>query len=242
VLTALHRPRKAGEILDAAFQLYRRLFVPVALATGVFMLPALLLDLVVAVEDLPYVELLVNFSRVLGTAAVVRLGSDGYLGRPADGMAAVRHALSRFFSVLGASIVQGLMIIIGLLMFVVPGVIFAAWTFAMTPAVMLEGRPVGEAFTRSRELARDHLGHIIATGVIVLILGILVQQMLVSVIDDTLHLPFRAGFLIAHLMNVVINPFPALVTTVLYYDLRIRKEAFDVQLMAESLDDESAQA
>jgi len=242
VLTSLHRPRRAGEILDAAFQLYRRLFFPVVVATGVFIAPALLLDLVVPPGSLPNINLLVNVAMALGTAAVVRLGSDGYLGQPADAMTAVRHVLRRVLSVLGTAIVQGLLIIIGLILLVVPGVIFAAWTFAMVPAVMLEGRDTGDAFTRSRELARDHLGHIIVTGVIVIILSLLVQTTLVTVIDEILALPFRVGFVMAHLMNVFINPFPALVTTVLYYDLRIRKEAFDVQLMTEALDDDPARA
>jgi hypothetical protein len=47
----------------------------------------------------------------------------------------------------------------------------------------------------------------------------------------------RLGILLTNVALIAINPLAAVVSTVLYYDLRIRKEAFDVAVATERLGD-----
>jgi hypothetical protein len=47
----------------------------------------------------------------------------------------------------------------------------------------------------------------------------------------------RLSILLTNVALVAVNPLAAVVSTVLYYDLRIRKEAFDVAVAAERLGD-----
>lgn len=43
--------------------------------------------------------------------------------------------------------------------------------------------------------------------------------------------------LLVQVLGTLIAPFPAVVGTLLYYDLRIRKEGFDIQMLVEAMGD-----
>jgi len=78
----------------------------------------------------------------------------------------LRAVFSRFGSVWGAALMKNLLVGFGLLLLVVPGVIAFIVTFAMVPAVLIEGASTSEAFDRSRALARGQWGRILATQVL----------------------------------------------------------------------------
>ncbi|HEU0016626.1 MAG TPA: hypothetical protein VFQ45_23290, partial [Longimicrobium sp.] len=208
-----------------------------SVATAAFVLPLLLIEAVVPFADLNFVETVGNVFYMAAGAAAVVISSAGYLGRRIDGMAAVRQVGPRFFSVWGAAIIQVILIVLGLFLLVIPAFIFAAWTATMQQAVMIEGRNAGESFTRSKELAEGYFWHILATGVVTLLVLFLAGAGLALVLDELGTEP-RISLMLSNVAMIFFNPFTYVVSTVLYYDLRIRKEAFDVQLMTEALDEE----
>jgi hypothetical protein len=118
--TAL-RARSTGEILDLAFQLYRRHWVAMAGATGILMAPVLILVAISPTTALPIVDLLSNFFFLAATAAVVVITSRGYRGQATEAMVAVREVGRRYLSVWGAAIIQGLVIGLGLLLLIIRG-------------------------------------------------------------------------------------------------------------------------
>jgi hypothetical protein len=235
------RARSVGEILDMAFQLYRSRWTQMATATGIVVLPLLILEAIVPLEALAILERLGNLFFLAASAAVVVIASEAYLGRDISATDALRKVGSRFGSVWGAAIIQGLLIMFGMLLLIIPGIIAAAWTFAMQQAVMIEGKTAGEAFTRSRELSRDNFKHILLTS------GLMFVILFFAMIGFGMLLAFgvsdvRQSTLLINVGLIAINPLAAVVGTVLYYDLRIRKEAFDVAVATERLDDAPVQA
>ncbi len=80
---------------------------------------------------------------------------------------------------------------------------------------------------------------------------LLVSSIMVSVINGLVaalltgiaNLPSQPSLLLAVITTVaasaiatiIVTPFQAAVTTVLYYDLRVRREGFDLQLLADQL-------
>jgi hypothetical protein len=228
------RARSVGEILDLSFQIYRSRWPAMAAATGLFVFPLLLLEAVAPLNSLSMLESLGNLFFLAASAAVVVIASEAYLGREVAAADAVRIVGRRFFSVWGAAIIQGILVFLGLLLFIVPGIIALALTFGMQQAVMIEGKSAGEAFERSRSLAGDHFKHILLTSVlafIIVIFAMLGFGMLIGYgVTDV-----RMSTLLVNLALVAINPLAAVVGTVLYYDLRIRKEAFDVAVAMERL-------
>lgn len=228
------RVRSIGEILDAAFQLYRAHMVPMVTATGMFILPILLLQAVVPEEFLGVVDRVSNIFFMAASAAVVLIASEGYMGRQLDGVTAVKQVNGRFLSVWGAAIIQGLMIGIGFILLVIPGLIAAAWTFGMQQAVMIEGRKANDSFERSRDLARGHLMHVLLTAVMTLVITF-VAVLGVMVVLGYVFTGTRALALVSTMVLILLNPLAAVVNTVLYYDLRIRKEGYDVEVYAERM-------
>jgi hypothetical protein len=234
------RARSVGEILDLAFQLYRSRWKQMATATGVLVLPLLALEAVAPLEVLPMLEAVSNLVFLAASAAVVVIASEAYLGREVAAADAVRAAGRRFFSVWGAAIIQGLLIVFGLILFIIPGIIAMALTFAMQQAIMIEGDTAGDAYSRSRELARGFFKHILLTSVLTYIIVIFAMMGFGVAIELGVDNE-RLAILLTNVALIAINPLAAVVGTVLYYDLRIRKEAFDVAVATERLADEPSQ-
>ena len=69
-----------------------------------------------------------------------------------------------------AGVLAALGIFVGLILLIVPGLILLTWWCLMVPVIVLEGKHVGEAFSRSRELVRGHawtvFGVIIVAGIL----------------------------------------------------------------------------
>jgi hypothetical protein len=234
--TAALRARSVGEILDLAFQLYRSRWKQMATATGILVLPLLVLEAIAPLEMLPLLQFLSNLVFLAASAAVVVIASEAYMGRDVAAGDAVRAAGRRFLSVWGAAIMQGILIGLGLLLLIIPGIIAMAATFAMQQAIMIEGNTAGDSFERSRELARGHFKHILLTSVLsylIVFFAMMGFQFLIGFGVSSV----RLSILLTNVAQVAINPLYAVVGTVLYYDLRIRKEAFDVAVAAEQLAD-----
>lgn len=228
------RPRSVGEILDLGFQLYRGRWLQLALATGMLLLPLLVMLAVVPADALPLLDLASEPFHVAASAAVVVIASEAYLGRQATAVQAVRAVGRRFLSVGGAAIIQYLLIGIGFLLLLVPGFVAIAWTFAIQQAVMIEGRPAFDAFERSRELAAGHWKPILLTSAVMIVIVIFAMLGFVVVLAERMADP-RLSLLLVNVGMTIINPLCAVIGTVLYYDLRIRKEAFDVSVAADRL-------
>lgn len=237
------RARSTGELLDAAFLLFRRHYATIVLGTGIFVGPVILLDLLLPASTAPLLRILSNLLYMTASAVVVRIASDAYVGNPVDLGAALRTVFDRFGSVWGASFIQGIVVIIGLLLLVVPGLIFLAWTFAMKAAVVVEGCAADDAFTRSRTLARGEVWRIARTvllAYLIIIAGAFGLGLGIGAVGHFLGLPDVVTEALAQFAYLCVLPFASVVTTLLYYDLRIRKEGFDLEMLTRELGESPA--
>jgi hypothetical protein len=244
------RPRSTTELIDAAVQLLRQHYMEIVTASAIFLIPAFILRLFmpdVRAGQLPVGQQLstvalgaaitVIFS-VVSTAAVVVVISDSYLGREVSIVSAVQRVIDRFWSVLGAALLQTILTGIGFLFFVIPGVLCVAWFFAGTAVVVIEGKTATAALGRSRQLAAGSVGRIL--GVLLLTVLIvatieIIALFLVGIAGVFIHAGTALTVLGGNLASLLIYPFFTVVITLLYYDLRIRKEGFDLEVMATEL-------
>jgi hypothetical protein len=229
------RPRSVGEILDTAFQLYRSRFPQMATATGVLVMPILLLELVAPLSLFGLLDRIGGLFFLAASAAVVCIASGAYQGKDVDAVDAIREVGSRFMSVWGAAIIQGLLVGLGFLLLVVPGVFALAYTFSMQQAVMIEGRTAGDAFERSKALAKGSMKPILLTSVLAFII-VIVAMIAVGTAVSFFPVGLRLQALLINVVLIALNPLAAVVGTVMYYDLRIRKEAYDVAVATERLE------
>lgn len=124
-------------------------------------------------------------------------------------------------SIVGAGLLAGLGVFLGLLLLIVPGLVLMTWWVLIIPVVALERTTAGAAFGRSRELVRGYGWNVF--GVIVLaILLLLGFEIVLSIVLSPLD-----GWLQSLVSNIVsgtlTTPFIALVLTLLYFRLRQAK-------------------
>lgn len=154
---------------------------------------------------------------VLVQGALVRIVRNVHEGeRPEEIGTLFDAARERFGSLLLASIVYGLGVAVGLLLFIVPGLIAAARWCLMAPLIMLEGRGAGDARRRSSEIVR---------GSTATVLGALVVTFLLTAAIIPLELAAGIGTdgvayaIVSFVWGTLTAPFFAHVLTVVYYQL-----------------------
>jgi hypothetical protein len=244
-----------GEILDTSFSLYRRHFG--ALATVSLVCAGLPLVLRLFLEasggflnniplGLVYLLSLVVLSLV-ATGATVFIVSESYLGRPLTAREALSRATPYMGRILVCSLLMTLLIGLGFFLFLIPSVILAVGLALAIPVVVLEpGRSPGAALSRSWELTRGSRWRIFGLGVTLLVLLYIPVLAISGLLAIFLPHADSAGFAAASVPTIValaigglvqlfIYPLFYCVLTVTYYDLRVRKEGFDLELLASSL-------
>ena len=234
----LLRPRSATEIVDAAFRLCRAHYGLLITVTGVMVAPGLLLKLALPAAVSGFGDAFLQLLSEVSEGVAIVIVSEIYLGRPADGGAGIRAVRGRVGALILAAIASNLLILLGLVLLIVPGVFLWVATFAIPMAIVLERLPVGASFTRARELVEEHIGHVLGTLVLlVVILGALYTGMMFAVewIGELVGLEARTTELLQDVGGVLLYPAYYVGVTLLYYDLRIRREGFDLQQMAQDL-------
>jgi hypothetical protein len=117
-----------------------------------------------------------------------------------------------------AGILAGLGIAIGLVLLIVPGLVLLTWWCVIVPVIVLEGKPVGEAFTRSRELVRGHGWTAFGVVVIAAIASAIASGIIQSIFAFLgSFLRYWIGGAIA---SAVVGPFIAVALTLMYFKLR----------------------
>ena len=183
--------------------------------------------------------LLAGLFTVIVSQAV--LGHRATLGQA---WAKVRPQLWRL---LGLSIMSGLFIGLGALLCVIPGIYLYAALAVSAPALILERGKVFGSMGRSRHLVTDKwwrtFGILLLTVIISSIVSFVVEipfllagggSILFGGLDsvDTNYVLLQALTTIGGIVaGAVTYPFAASVTTLMYVDLRMRKEGLDIELM-----------
>jgi hypothetical protein len=180
---------------------------------------------------------------LLVIGATFRAVSEAYLGRPVDVRASLGFAARRAPSLLWLGILLVIGIGLGFLFLIVPGIwLLVAWSVAV-PALMVEGMRGNKAIRRSFNLTRPSwfrtAGALIVGFIFIALIGFLLSLASASfdgLADDHLYLWAALVDALNAVWFIISSPLQAAIVTVIYYDLRVRNEGYDVQLMAEQLD------
>jgi hypothetical protein len=129
------------------------------------------------------------------------------------------------------------------------GVIGAAWLViwvmcaygTTTPIVVLEELNSSfDAFGRSWELTRAARGKVFGTIVVTWLISQAVPGLVINGIGGVVGIAGNEALqpvfvVLASLIGIVLAPIMPCALTLLYYDLRVRREAFDLQVLSEQL-------
>lgn len=247
-------PRGVGELIGAALDLYRRNAVPLLTIVALVVIPLAILGAVITalVEPEPGEE--VSIAMVLATilvgvviavitnailqAAVLRGAAKATLDEPVDVSDSYRWGFQRLGSVLLIALLVTLALIaasvpVVLIALAAPALVIILWVlpFAIyvmlsvsVPALVVEGQRGTAALSRSWNLVKAHFWH--AVGVILLAFIIsAVVTFILGLIGGTNEV---VATIISIIGQIIVAPFTALVTVLLYPNLRTRAENLTV--------------
>lgn len=244
-----------GMVLDRAIHLYSKNF---ALLIGIMVIPEALgyLNSFISTRItqryqaggmflyLP-VSLLVSLLLFgISAGAVTVALSNRYLGKEISILQAYRAAFRRLGTLLGAWIVAWLLIMVGFFV-IVPGIMLAISFCLITPVIMLESQTAKESRKRSRELVKGFRWQTLGLFVIYFLIQSTLHyatNYLVNLLTGSGQSVFLSNSYLHQLagapIQILLAPFPAILTVLIYYNQRIRKEGFDLLLLAEALAEE----
>lgn len=248
------RPLSLGEILDVSFGLYRALFVPLLLVAIASQGLPMILSIYVQAAGLQGISIALTlgvllFSVIgsaLASAASTFILSEQYMGRAITAGDALARAWPFIGRVIMLSLLTSLLCMLGLVLLLIPGLILISGLVLASPALVIEGRPhATDAMGRSWALTRGHrwkiFGALVVTGILIalpnLALGVFtsLRNFDVQSRQAVLSPTGIVWLAIAQALQVLLYPLLYCVLTVAYYDLRVRKEAFDLEILAGGL-------
>lgn len=175
-------------------------------------------------------------------------GTAAYLnGRPATMADALSAGLRSFLPLLGFSLLSALGIVVGMLFFLVPGIIMAlAWSVG-GPAIVYERTGVFGAFSRSADLTRGRRWAILGIAFIYFLVAGIVQNVLAGIIGTAGFGATSAGAALplvqaiqrmpaSALISVVGSVFIAVGAAAVYYELRADREGVGPEALASIFD------
>ncbi len=241
-----------GMVLDRAIQLYVKNFL---LVLGITAVPDLLIYIGFAfsgvlIQEFAAVGSLLILAALgihfllygLSGGAVTIAVSKRYLGERITVGKAYRAAFKKLGSILRARFTAGILIFLGFLLLIVPGIMLAISFCLITPVIMLEGLPAVESRDRSRTLVKGFRWQTLG---LFLIYYAISQAVTYAVgfftrsLVGSFQAPANIYFYVYHFINAAVvilhSPFRAILFVLIYYNQRIRKEGFDLAMLAEAL-------
>jgi len=257
------RPLSLGELLDHTFTLYRShfwLFVGITAIPYLILLgPGLLIDAAQSLageNPLVAVPVAILLTLVVALGTLVAYGltqgatvfavSEVYLGRSLS----IRESYARVYGDIGRVVFVLILVTVGVfvgfLLLIIPGIwFFLRSCISVMPAV-LEDKPAVEAIRRGMELTKGNLGRV----AVVLLLFVIINWVAAIIFQTPAWIAFAVvgiqqgafpvwGMMLARigqfLATILAGPMLTIALSLLYFDLRMRKEAFDLKLMMEDL-------
>jgi hypothetical protein len=228
------RPRTGVELIDASFQFLRDNFALLFTTTAVTYAPIALLEYLAAedpgnVERMLVTRLVTWVFASMAQAATIEIVATRYVGETITPADALRAVWKRLWTALVITFAYGLLVGVGTVFFIAPGIYFATKYFAAMAAAMVEGKKFSPAMERSAELTKGSKRRLVNIFGLTLLIYIVLAAAAGGIAGTLASAPVAA--LIMRLFLAITNPFLFTLVTLVYFDLRIRREGLDLEFM-----------
>src|SRR6266481_9093765 len=171
--------------------------------------------------------------------------SELYLGRATTIGQSFSRAKGELGTLFGVLFLNGLVTLVSFLLLIIPGIYMMCRLCVAVPAALLENLGPRDSLERSFALTKDNAGRaflILLTYVVILYAALFLFDIPFGIaIASAAHDPamlrvwtalMQVGNFIA---TVLVTPVFTIAASIFYFDLRVRKEAFDLQMMMSPL-------
>jgi len=169
---------------------------------------------------------------MLLTGALTRGAAGALLGRSIDVGESYRAALARLGGLIVLAFLIAIIVGIGFALLFVPGVILLVFLSMAVPAFILERRSVGDSMSRSWNLVSGSWWHVLGAILVAAIIAGVVSGILGALGGDSVI----GVWITSAIAGTLTAPFYALVSVILYVDLRSRREGLDSATLQRELD------
>ncbi len=246
------RQMNVGEVLDQAIKLMKNRFKTLLMIATMLYLPYLVVAAFLgyaggsmsdpgAYGEMPTMNvtgLIVGFVvfilfltvlMPLSTASAVMVLSEEYLGNTISARQAIGRSMPVLMRLIGTNILSSIVIMLGMLALILPGIYFMLRYLLTSQVVVVEGLGGSPALKRSWHLMKDNLGNGFTLVFIIAIItwafqfvGLLTGSELLSILINLVS-------------QMVLFVFGLAAWVVLYFSARARHDNFDLQVLAEQL-------
>ena len=235
-----------GEILTQTFNLYSRNlahypipFLAAGILTGLVTIAVRSAIVIPAAPTNPTSQLLITWfptfitatltslflsgivswiANSLTTGIAIKFTSDMLESGQANLQTSFHFSLTKILYLLAASIITGILMVLGLIALIIPGIILALVFSLVNPVIMLEGTGVLGSLDRSRVLVSKRW---LKTFGLMLVLGIIVA--IANMVAEVISAPLgTVSPLISGILTAFITPIFAIAITLYYYSMKAR--------------------
>ncbi len=241
------RAMELSEILDLGFRITKDhwatlttiagvIYVPMALAGYLLQRSAMHGQVGAVIGGGLVMGLLSLIAMPIVSAGITHALGECYLGRTPDVKNSLSVGVDLLVPLVGTSLLMGLIVLVGLCLLVVPG-IYLMLCYALIAQVIVLERTYGmEALSRSKQLTEGYLLRMLAIFAVVWIVIMVVSGGVQLILG---FFPLL-GALASGVVQAVAFAYSSAVCVIVYFDLRCRKEAFDLEHLAQTVEGRGA--
>jgi hypothetical protein len=174
-----------------------------------------------------FVNMLVIYP--LTDAALIYAIANCYLEKPISVGSAFARGGRIFIPLLLTWILTYLVVMLGFVLFIIPGIIFGLWFSLVSRVVVIEGISGTKAMSRSKQLMKGNMGTAVALGFVALIIGMMVGWAPRVIPQAELQIIVRC------VLQAAMSFFVAAAWVVFYFSCRSKVEHFDLTMLAEAV-------
>ena len=208
-----------GGVFERTGEIYQRAFGTVWLVALVLLIPSAIIQIIRGEGA---------FGSFLGrivqlVAAAWLMGSVVRIVQDVEARGDVDYTLGEFLgsvwprllAIIVLEFIVGILVGVGLIFLIIPGIIIALVLAVSLPALVVEDRGIFDSMSRSAELTRDNRMRILAVGILVVLIawGVVALTVLLSM------MVWWIGALAGLILGILLYPYLSMLTTVLYFRL-----------------------
>jgi hypothetical protein len=259
--------RGLGDLLSTAFEVYRANAAKLIQIVAIVVIPLTFIQALLLATALKQSEAAVTINQATGevtitnggglgrsllilaltwfisiaiqqllTGALTVGGAGSLVGRAVDVGGSYRYALSRLGGLLILAFLIALVVGLGFILLIIPGVIFAVFLSMAVPAFIVERKTATDSMSRSWGLVSGSWWHVLGVIVVAALIAGVINGILGAIGGNT----FVLRWIFSTIGQLITAPFVALVSVLLYVDLRVRREGLDGTTLSHELDQTTA--
>jgi hypothetical protein len=202
-----------GGVFSRTGDIYKQAFGTVWVVALILLVPMVILNAIAADSG----WFLNMIATVWLAGAVVKIVEDVEADGVVDASVGELFGLvaPRLFSLFLLSLVVGILVVIGFIFFIIPGIILTLMWIVSTPSMMVEDKGVFDSMSRSSELTKENRMRILGVGILLIVAYIVVALIIALLAAITPILGIIGGIALL----VAVYPYLAIIVSVLYFNL-----------------------